>query len=223
MRRLIFVAAAACVLFAGCKKTVATQDIQITTLDVTSLTALSVQLRGEAIFWHNGPKWEIGFQYSTSPDFSDSKKEEAYWESYNTIVRTATELTPSTRYYYRAFLRQRDRYIYGETKEFTTLPVSSMIKTKDYTIEQQGYVTLNGWIFVSDIPNFCSEFGFYTGSSESNLEKYYIKSGKPGREDFEVMIPENEFSSDRLYYKAYVEFNGVSYSGEVKYYEKSNL
>lgn len=223
MRRLLYVVAAACVLFAGCKKTVATQDIQITTLDVTSLTALSVQLRGEAIFWHNGPKWEIGFQYSTSPDFSDSKEEEAYWESYNTIVRTTTELTPSTRYYYRAFLCQRDRYIYGETKEFTTLPVSSMIETKDYTIEQQGYVTLNGRVSISDIYYSYSEFGFYTGSSESNLEKYYIKSGKPEGEYFNVMIPENEFSSDRLYYKAYVEINGVPYSGEVKYYEKSNL
>lgn len=221
MRRLLYVAAAACVLFAGCKKEIILPKNKVTTLEVTSLYATYARMKGEMVFWHDGPEWKAGFQYSTSRVFSDFEEVEGFWESEYIIVRTIDVLPPSTHYYYRAFLFQSGSYIYGETKEFTTLPVSSMIETLDYTKEQEGYVTLNGKVFISMVAAINFEFGFYAGESEDDMNKVYSYGYHPLKEQFSFKVSEDTFSG-QLYYKAYVSLDGVEFFGELKRYEKAN-
>ena len=51
---------------------------------------------------------------------------------YNFSVFTEV-LEPETTYYYRSFISQNGEITYGDTKSFTTLPLSSMIQTLDIT------------------------------------------------------------------------------------------
>ena len=162
------------------------------------------------------------FVQCSTPDFSDSKEEEAYWDEYNIFSLQIRDLTPATRYYYRALVVQRDHYTYGETKEFTTLPVSAMIETLDYAIEKEGYVTLKSKVDVSNMPYYVTHYGFYAGASEYNMEQISSLGGSPIGGIYSEPISDTRFSGSRIYYKAYLRLNDVEYFGELKCYEKSN-
>jgi hypothetical protein len=223
MRRLLFVMATACVLFTGCKKDVVMGNPQLTTLDVESLSAISVDLRADVRSWNDGPGWKRGFEYSTSADYSDSKVVDAYLYDKNLLQNTVIGLTPSTRYYYRAFLRQGSVYTYGGTVEFTTLPVSSLIETLDYALnEEEEHVTMNGKLSVSHSWYYYTvEYGFYVGASEGEMQRAYSVIGIPSDGRFSQTLHYNYFR-DYPYHKAFIRLDDVTYFGEVKHVELPN-
>lgn len=219
MRRLIFVAFATLMLATGCKKDVIMGNPQLMTLEVESLSAVSVELRADVRSWSDGPGWKRGFEYSTSADYSDSWIVEAYLYDKNLLQNTVVGLTPSTHYYYRAFLRQGSVSTYGGTVEFTTLPVSSLIETLDYTFGEEEHVTMNGKLCVLHSWNYYAvEYGFYVGASEEEMERDYSVLGLPADGLFSQTYHYNYFR-DYPYHKAFIRLDDTTYFGEVKHVE----
>lgn len=218
MKRIIFVAFVALALTTGCKKDVIMTETRVTTLDVESLSAACVVMKGMASYSKIGPSKYVGFQYSTSADFTDSKEGEGFYDGHDYFTRRFPGLTPSTRYYYRAFVCQHDRYTYGETREFTTLPVSTLVETLDYTNEKEYYVTLKGKVCLTNTWFSIVEYGFYVGASEGEMEKIISYSGYPPAEGYSWLCPDN-YNSGQFYYKAFVRLDDVTYYGEMKHYQ----
>lgn len=218
MRRLIFVAAAACVLFAGCKNEVIMGNPQVTTLEVASLSPVSASLMGTVDSWIDGPGWEMGFQYSTSADFSDLKEVDAYYYRDGEYRYELMALTPSTHYYYRLFLRQGGVYFYGNTMEFTTLTVSSMIETRDAREEGQGNIRMEARLTLWNAFFYEYEYGFCVGSSAEQQDQKYRSFVLVGEDYYYVLY---NIQPGDFWYKAYVTIDGNTYYGELKHYQYS--
>lgn len=85
---------------------------------------------------------------------------------YNFTVGTEV-LEPETTYYYRTYFSQNGEITYGDTKSFTTLPVSSMIKTEDATDIEATVATLHATLDLTDCRYDTMEYGFqYTSQDE---------------------------------------------------------
>ncbi len=218
MKRIIFVAFATLMLATGCKKEMTMTETRVTTLDVESLSAACVVMKGMASYSKIGPYKYVGFQYSTSADFTDSKEGEGFYDGHDYFTRRFPGLTPSTRYYYRAFVCQHDRYTYGETREFTTLPVSTLVETLDYTTEVQDYVTLRCKVCLTNTLFSIVEYGFYAGPSEAEMTMLHSTYGLPEGEVFSWNCPDTYYSG-QFYYKAFVRLDDVTYYGEMKHYQ----
>ena len=210
--------ATACVLFTGCKKEMTMTETRVTTLGVDNLSAACVIMKGTAFYSKLGPHKYVGFQYSTSADFADSKEKEGVYNGYDYFMQRFPGLSPSTRYYYRAFVCQGGNYTYGETMDFTTLPVSTLVETLDYTNEKEYYVTLKGKVCLTNTWFSIVEYGFYVGASEGEMEKIISYSGYPPAEGYSWLCPDN-YNSGQFYYKAFVRLDDVTYFGEMKHYQ----
>ncbi len=98
----------------------------IVTLDATEIKSTSVTLNAQINGWNNA---EFGFCYSKdneSPTVEngikynriDYSNEESSKLNFHSVDLDGLE--SSTTYYYRAYMRINDQYIYGEVKSFTT-------------------------------------------------------------------------------------------------------
>ena len=99
---------------------------QIVTLEATEIKGTSVTLNAQINGWNNA---EFGFCYSKdneSPTVEngikynriDYSNEESSKLNFHSVDLDGLE--SSTTYYYRAYMRINDQYIYGEVKSFTT-------------------------------------------------------------------------------------------------------
>lgn len=101
------------------------------------ISAVSATLRGKANLPNTVPTdLVIGFQYSRSagilPSNSTTVTEVEADAKYN-YTAVISGLEPSTKYYFRSFVRQGGEDTYGDIKEFTTKDVSSLLETLDAT------------------------------------------------------------------------------------------
>ena len=204
---------------ATCALTVEANLAPSVTVSADHIQVASAVLRGKANLSASvASDLRIGFQYSKSagilPSNSTTIDAEDADANYN-YTTTVTGLDPGTKYYFRSFVHQNSQDIYGETKEFTTKDMASLLETKDASEVEAYKATLNAKLDLTDVQYKSLAYGFLWGTSESELIYRDSKSSE---------IKDNAFSTavtglsqkTQYWYKAYVTLDGQTFYGEVK-------
>lgn len=203
---------------ATCALSVEANNAPSVTVGADHISAVSVVLMGKANLGSSvATDLKIGFQYSTSAGImpSNSTTVEAEDADANSNYTTGvTGLEPATKYYFRSFVRQNGQDTYGETKEFTTKALESLLVTNDPTEIEATSAKLNAKLDLTDIKYSNISYGFYWGTSEAS-QNTNLKGGD---------IADNAFSSSlanlshktQYWYKAYVNLDSQTLYGEVK-------
>ena len=188
------------------------------TVVANHISAVSAVLAGKANLGSTvAADLQVGFQYSTSagilPSNSTTIEATDADENYN-YTSSITGLEPDTKYYFRSFVRQNGQDTYGETKNFTTKDVASLLETRDASGIEAAKATLNAKLDLTDIIAGNISYGFLWGTSESAMNNDYKCSA----------IYENAISAaleslshkTQYWYKAYVTLDSQTFFGEVK-------
>ena len=205
-------------LKATCAMSVEANLAPSVTVEAKNVSAVSAVLAGKANLGSTvASDLKVGFQYSKSAGIlpSNSTTVEATDADANYNYSTGiTGLEPDTKYYFRSFVRQNGQDTYGETKEFTTKDVASMLETKDASGVEATKATMNAKLDLADVLYKSLSYGFLWGTSESALNT-----------DFKCTeISDNAISAaltnlshkTQYWYKAYVKLDGQTFYGEVK-------
>ena len=188
------------------------------TVEAKNISAISAVLAGKANLGSTvASDMKVGFQYSKSagilPSNSTTIEASDADASYN-YTAAITGLDPETKYYFRSFVRQNGQDTYGETKEFTTKDVASLLETRDASGVEATKATLNAKLDLADIKYKDLAYGFLWGSSESALSTDY-KCAEIS--DNAISAPLTGLSHKTQYwYKAYVKLDSQTFYGEVK-------
>lgn len=188
------------------------------TVEANQVSAISAVLAGKANLGSTvASDLKIGFQYSKSagilPTNSTTVDAEEADANYN-FTTGITELEPATKYYFRSFVRQNGQDTYGETKEFTTKDVASLLETNEASDVEAEKATLNAKLNLTDVQYKSLAYGFLWGSSKSALNT-----------DFSCTeIKDNAIAATltslphktQYWYKAYVKLDSQTFYGEVK-------
>lgn len=188
------------------------------TVEANHISAVSAVLAGKANLGSTvANDLKVGFRYSTSagilPSNSTTVEATDADADYN-YTTSITGLNPDTKYYFRSFVLQNGQYTYGETKEFTTKDVASLLETRDASAVEATKATLNGKLDLTDVQYTNLTYGFLWGSSESALNT-----------DFKCTdIKDNAIAASltnlshktQYWYKAYVKLDSQTFYGEVK-------
>ena len=188
------------------------------TVGTESLSAIGVVLKGKANLGKTvAADLKIGFQYSLSAGIlpANSTTVDAIEADANYNFSTAISgLEPATTYYYRSFVRQNGQDTYGDTKEFTTKDVSSLLETKDAGDIEATRATMRAQLDLKNVPYKSLAYGFLWGTSEAALNT-----------DFKCTeIKDNAYAASltglssgiKYWYKAYVALDSQTFYGEVK-------
>ncbi|MBQ9548389.1 MAG: hypothetical protein IJV01_04425 [Bacteroidales bacterium] len=165
----------------------------------------------------------FGVLYSTNSgitiDSGVQVKAESFDEKYNYSVTTEA-LEPDTKYYYRAYVLQAGIVTYGETKSFTTLPLSSMIQTLDATDINPKDAVLNAKLDLTDCVYTSLSYGFEY--SQQGGSKQSIWSSNLSDKSFSaktvILTRETQYE-----YGAFVEIDGKTYNADPKTFSTSTL
>lgn len=217
MKRIVTIISFMAVLF-GCEIENVNRELSVT-VGYDNLTAISVILKGKAnIGSMSASDLEIGFQYSTSAGILPNNSitiivldPDANY-NYTTVL---TGLSPETTYYFRSFVRQNGQDYYGETKEFITKELSSLLRTEDAIDIGGRYATLKAKLDLTGI-DYESDiyYGFYWGTSESaqdNEIQGNIVNDLYFSSDLSNLSPQTKY-----YFKAYVMLGSQTLYGELK-------
>lgn len=129
-------------------------------------------------------------------------------------------LEPETTYYYRSYAIQDTEISYGELKSFTTLAVSSMIRTLDATEINPKDAVLNASLDLTDCIYDELEYGFEVTPEGGSA--YTIKSDDCSGNKFSAK--DESLSRDTKYSAvAYVMLDGRTYKGEVKNFSTKSI
>jgi uncharacterized protein YjdB len=188
------------------------------TIGAEHISAISAVLAGKANLGSTvAADLQVGFQYSKSagilPQNSVSVDAVDVDANYN-YSTPITGLEPATKYYFRSFVRQNGQDTYGETKEFTTKELASLIETEEASVVEATKANLNAKIDLADVMYSSISYGFYWGASETS-QNNRLSGGE---------IKDNAYSSSlthlshktQYWYKAYVELDDQTFYGEVK-------
>ena len=203
---------------ASCALSVEANLAPSVTVEAKNVSAISAVLEGKANLGSTvASDLKVGFQYSKSagilPSNSTTIEAQDADASYN-YTTPVTGLEPATRYYFRSFVRQNGQDTYGETKEFTTKDVASMLETKDASGVEATKATMNAKLDLADVLYKSLAYGFLWGTSESALNT-----------DFKCTeISDNAISAaltnlshkTQYWYRAYVTLDSQTFNGEVK-------
>ena len=203
---------------ATCSVTVEQNLAPSVTVGADHISAISALLQGKANLGNStSSDLKVGFQYSKSagilPSNSTTIEATDADANYN-YTASITALEPATKYYFRSFVRQNGQDTYGETKEFTTKELASLIETKDASGVEATKASLNAKLDLADVKYSSISYGFYWGASESSQN-----NGLSGGE-----IKDNAYSAPltglshktQYWYKAYVKLDEQTFYGEVK-------
>ena len=202
---------------ATCAVTVQQNNAPSVTVGAEHVSAVSVELQGKAQVDNKGTSLVLGFQYykvnsSDSPSVTTLISANADEDNNYTVVITGLE--PSTTYCYWSFVRQNGQDTYGETKEFTTKDVASLLETKEASGIEAVKATLNAKLDLTDVKYKDLAYGFLWGTSESSLNTD-IKCTEI--KDKTITAPLTSLSHKTQYwYKAYVKLDSQTFYGEVK-------
>lgn len=188
------------------------------TVEAIHVSAISAVLYGKA---NLGPTasadLQVGFQYSKSagllPSNSTTIEATDADANYN-YTASITGLEPATRYYFRSFVRQNGQDTYGETKEFTTKDVSSLIETKVASDIEATEATLCAKLDLTDVQYKGLAYGFFWGVSESALNTDY-KCTEINNNAISASLTGLSHKT-QYWYKAYVMLDSQIFYGEVK-------
>jgi uncharacterized protein (TIGR02145 family) len=188
------------------------------TIGAEHISAVCAELKGKAYLETPVPPGVLcGFQYfkkSDSVSPTVHTLESTNLDAANFYSAIIVSLEPGTTYSYYSFVRLNDQEVFGETKEFTTKDISSLIETKEASDIEATNANLNAKLDLTDVYNNNISYGFYYGLSESVLDKIF-QGG---------IIKDNALSSPldglshqtQYWFKAYVNLDGQTLYGEVK-------
>ena len=202
---------------ATCAVTVQQNNAPSVTVGAEHVSAVSVELQGKAQVDNKGTSLVLGFQYykvnsSDSPSVTTLISANADEDNNYTVVITGLE--PSTTYCYWSFVRQNGQDTYGETKEFTTKDVASLLETKDVSAVEATRALLNAKLDLTDVHYKSLAYGFLCGTSESALNTD-VKCTEIKDNAISAVLT-NLSNGTQYWYKAYVQFASQTLYGEVK-------
>ena len=208
---------------AECPVTVKSNLAPSVTIDASHISAISVVLMGKAnLESTTSSDLKVGFQYSKSAGIlpSNSITVEALDAdaAYN-YTASITGLEPDTKYYFRSFVRQNGQDTYGETKEFATKELSSMISTVDNTKLTAVSTVLKATLDLTDVQFSEISFGFYYGlgsvmDSKTNAQE---DSGELTA-DIKKLSPATVYN-----YQVYLILDQREYRGEIKSFSTKDV
>lgn len=202
---------------ATCALTVEANLAPSVTVGPEHISAISVVLKGKANLGTTAASdLKIGFQYSKSagimPSNSTTVDAQDADSDYN-YTTALTGLEPDTKYYFRSFVRQNGQDTYGETKEFTTKEISSVLETLDATGVEATSAILNAKLDLTDVKYGSVKHGFYWGTSEGSQNTFINGEAK----DNVMTAPMTWLNHKTQYwYKAYVKIDNQTFYGGVK-------
>lgn len=188
------------------------------TIDSKQVSAISVVLMGKANIGSTAASdLRVGFQYSTSagilPSNSITVEAEEADANYN-YTTGISGLEPGTTYYYRSFVLQNGQYFYGESKQFRTKDLESLLQTKDATEIEATRAVLNAYLNLDDVIYSSIEYGFYWGSEEESLT-IGIKGENVSNEVYTASLLSLAHKT-QYWFKAYVKLDNQVFYGETK-------
>lgn len=165
----------------------------------------------------------FGVLYSTSSGVLLGKATQVeatlFDADYNYSIITET-LEPETTYYYRSYISQNNEIVYGDTKSFTTLPVSSMIKTEDASDIEAAVATLHASLDLSDCLYDSIEYGFQLsleGGATTSLKAADLS-------DNAYSVKAEGLSREKNYeVAAYVTLDGRTYAADKKIFSTQTI
>ena len=188
------------------------------TIGVEHISAVSAILSGKANFETTvSADLMLGFQYSKSAGILPSNSttievtEADADYNYSAVVK---ELEPNTTYYFRSFIRQHGQDTYGETKEFTTNDINSVLETGvSYNIEAKR-ACLKAKLDLTDVQYGSISYGFYWGRTETTLNSY-LKGEEVADNSYTALV-DNLSPVTQYWYKAYLKLDEQVFYGDVK-------
>lgn len=214
----IFVSFAAIIgLFYSCDQAAISKLPTSVTMGADNVSAISVVLMGKVnLSASASADLKVGFQYSTSsgilPSNSTTIEATDADAAYN-YTAVVTGLEPATKYYFRSFVRQNGQDFFGETKEFTTKDVASLIETKDATDIQNATAKLNAKLDLTDAVAKDVEYGFYWGTMENELNNFIVGEDSSDNSYYALLTVTYK---TQYWYKAFAKIDDHIYYGEVK-------
>lgn len=219
----LFVFFAMIVMLASCQKEAGSSSNKKTpsvTLGANHISAVSVVLEGKANIGSSAASdLVVGFQYSKSAGILPSNSISVTASDADADYQYSTGISglePSTTYYFRSFVRQNNVDTYGETKEFTTKELSSLIETLEPSDINATTAVLNGKIDLTDV-EFATkdiEYGFRWGMDENSIHSF-LKGGNNTGNKYSAHLTGLSHRTP-YYYKAYVIIDGKSFPGDIK-------
>lgn len=187
------------------------------TIMANHISIISVVLHGKANLGTSAAAdLKIGFQYSKSAGIMPSNStavEAEDADAYYNYTASITGLEPDTKYYFRSFVRQNGQDTYGETKEFTTKEISSVLETLDATGVEATSAKINAKLNLTGVKYESIKHGFYWGTSEGSQNTFINGEAK----DNAMMASMTGLNHKTQYwYKAYVKLDDQTFYGEVK-------
>lgn len=189
-----------------------------TTIGMEQLSAVGAVLKGKASVGSTvASDLKMGMMWSVSSGVlpSNSTKVEAtnMDRDYNYSVGI-TGLDPETTYYYRSYITQNGQDNYGETKQFTTKALSSLLLTRDATAVESRGAVLNAMLDLTDVLYQTVEYGFYWGSSE-NSQTGELIGGSIAENAYSAPLP-GLAPKTQYWYKSFVKLDNRTLFGEIK-------
>lgn len=198
-----------------------TVDIAIssTTGDASHISCRNAEIAGKANLPASAPAGlKFGILYTTESEVTygaATAVEATMYDDTKRYTIVTGVLEPETKYYYRSYIAEGATVTYGDTKSFTTLAVSSMIKTEDATDIEAAVATLHAVLDLTDCKYDAIEYGFNLtpdgGSSTA------IKADNLSNQAFSVKA--EGLAHEKAYeVTAYVTLDGRTYTAEKKYF-----
>ena len=195
------------------------------TIGAEHVSAISAVLRGKVNLGSTvAGDLRIGFQYSKSAGILPSNSftvEASDADSDYNYIADVTGLEPDTKYYSRSFVRQNDLYTFGETKEFNTKDISSLIRTTEASSISVLGARVNASLDLTDVQYTTQSLYFLYGTdaeslyqSESNIEK--TAGGYSA-----VLVPLDP--SREYYFQACVSLDDKEYKGSILHFTTKGI
>lgn len=148
----------------------------ITTGKATHISSVNAILTGEINKQYRDA--EIGFEVSQAASFSDdiTEKNAVKDMGSNNFFTQRVRIDPEKTYYYRSYVTLGDKTVYGETKSFKSLPLSTLIRC-DVSIVSPTTATVTITADLADCEN-----------DTPNGRLYLLAAGK-SRDYYDFIIP----------------------------------
>lgn len=198
------------------------------TVGAEHISALSAVLKGKANLGSAASQdVMMGFQFFKSSDtFTANTATTVLAASHdedNSYTVGVTGLDPDTKYLYCSFVRVDGQDYYGETMEFETRDVSSMLETLDASDIEASSAVLHAKLDLTDVLYSSIVYGFIDeGSDYIKIDGEFcwygtweLRGSDISEDAFTALITGLQHRS-KCSYKAYVIVDGKCFCGEVK-------
>ena len=209
---------------AECPVTVKSNLPPSVTVGAEHITAICAILKGEANLGSTtSSDLTMGIMWSTNSGVlpSNSTKIEATEiharegtiGSYHYSVNI-DNLDPATIYYFRSYVTQNGQDTYGETKEFKTQGIGSLIETTEVSDVEATKATLNAKLDLTEVLYGNMSYGFYWGASETSLDSF-IEGTDLANNAYSALLTELSHKT-QYWYRAGVTLDRRTFFGEAK-------